>query len=170
MIESLSYRIAAYIKGCNEEETASIEVMKYSLSLILNNLSVFACTALIGYFLGVLDKALIAYGSFALLRFFSGGYHHKSLDWCVVLSVMLFIGISFVPVSSTVAIVLTVLALILVGYLAPNNMRNTTISPRIIPYFKMVSCFIVALSLLFHSDVMTLAIFSQSVLLIPTRR
>lgn len=64
----LAFRIVSAIKKTNPEQTHSIEVMQYALSIILNTLFIITVSLLIGGFTGQLMGTLIALLSFGLLR------------------------------------------------------------------------------------------------------
>ncbi|RXZ78072.1 hypothetical protein EBB07_28885 [Paenibacillaceae bacterium] len=172
IIEKISSKTAKYIKNINEEETASYEVLDYGLRIIYNGLAVVLISMVFGFIIGRPIDTLIIIISFATLRYFSGGYHLKESDSCVLVSSMLICVLSAVLMNNIPAL-LNILSIAILLILAPRDIdsqyRNPALSNML---FKFISVSLVTINFLFvHSDAVTISFFAQSLtLLIPNKK
>ncbi|RFB35684.1 accessory gene regulator ArgB-like protein [Brevibacillus sp. VP] len=171
MIEKISKKIATQINKANPDQTSSIAVLTYSISVTINFLVVLIFSFLFGSIFGKLIETIIALFSFMLLRAFSGGYHLKSLDGCAVVTIGIMSIIPHIPMTSMPAVVLTAISALLVLIQAPNNVYDEVRVPKAkYLLLKMVSVLIVCSNFVFISPILSLSFFVQSVLLLPKRR
>lgn len=166
MINSLSRRLAVGIKNIVPESPQSVEVLKYSLSFVLNFVFVVVLSLLISIFTGHVYDAVIAMVSYAILRQVSGGYHLKSGMLCVVVSAAGITAISLADFSDRVTIWATIGALILCAIFSPQMKNHTRIPGRYYPLLKVISVLMVATNFLFNSPVIAAAFFVQGLTLI----
>jgi accessory gene regulator B len=96
MIEQVSLRIASRIWNANPSETASIAVMKYALSIILSSLMITTLSLGIGLIFSLFYEVLLCLLIIGGLRMVCGGRHLKSLDNCVVVSVVICTGVPII--------------------------------------------------------------------------
>src|SRR5206468_9567902 len=94
VIEWAANKTAKVIKKSNYENTASEDVLIYGLKIIYNSTFIIMISLIIGGLSAKLFQTSVSLLAFALLRFVSGGYHLKSSDYCVVVSVLLITAIS----------------------------------------------------------------------------
>jgi len=59
LVEALAARLANSIKSANPENTASVPVLKYGLIILINFLTTFFLTLVIGIFLGKVQEVLL---------------------------------------------------------------------------------------------------------------
>lgn len=85
----LSLKIVEFIKKSNPEQTHSIEIMHYALSIIMNTLLIIMTSLCIGGLTGQLKETFLALFSFILLRMSSGGVHLKSARACNIVSIFI---------------------------------------------------------------------------------
>ncbi|AGR47482.1 accessory gene regulator B protein [Brevibacillus phage Abouo] len=169
MVEKVSKKLATLIYEANPQ--SSVPVLNYSISVTLNFLAIMIFTILIGYFFDRLSETMTALFSFVLLRAFSGGYHLKSLDGCVVATVAIIAIIPYIPMFTLTTVALNVISAILVLLLAPNNVFDEVKVPKEKYLFlRSISFIIVCTNFVFMSPVIALSFFVQSLLLIPKRR
>lgn len=71
-MNTLSHKIAVAIKQANPEETYSVEIMQYSLGIILNTLLIFIATAATGLLTGHFAEFMTFLLSCSILRLTSG--------------------------------------------------------------------------------------------------
>lgn len=171
MIDAAALKLAALIKKASPEETTSIEIMAYALTVILNTVFVLAESLFIGWLTGKLYEAAIVFFALALLRLFSGGFHMPTTLGCNAVSVGVCTAVShsavfFQPWTS----LLTFLSLVLVLAFSPVVDRHTRVSKVKYPLLKMISALIVSLNFFLHSDVIGLAFLIQAVTLVPMGR
>lgn len=167
----LSNKLASAIKQANPEETSSIEVMQYALSIILNSLLIVTVSLLIGWFTGELSNTAIALSSFAILRFYSGGRHLKTAASCNLFSITLCTSLPHLAHSITDNLWLfNVVSLILILAFAPNPDVNAQIPLHWYPWMKLISVLMVVTNFFVSSPVIGLAFLAQSFTVISIRK
>ncbi|ASA20977.1 accessory gene regulator ArgB-like protein [Paenibacillus donghaensis] len=170
MIEFLANKTATAIKKQAPDHPASIAVLKYSLAMIINVTSIILFTYLISLWTGKTKEVLIIMFGFALLRQVSGGKHLKSGEACVIITTSLFTILSFFEVSQIYVVVINLISLLLVMMFAPSRIeKQSRIPKRHYPKLKYISAFLVLLSLIIQSPVLSISFFVQSVTLISRR-
>ncbi|MDP5275248.1 accessory gene regulator ArgB-like protein [Chengkuizengella axinellae] len=168
MIESFANKISQEIK--KHEPSADVEIMNYSLIVLLNTILVIVFTVIAGLLLGDLKGAIVAISSFALLRIFSGGFHFKSVDVCTIVSVLLFVLAFLINLSPTLVFTFNVISLLIVLIFSPSNVqKNTRIPKSVNPYFKVISVIIVSSNFVLQSSEIAFCFFIQAISLIRLR-
>lgn len=167
IIDKMSEKIALTFKRINPEETASVEVMKFSLALILNFAFIFLFSSIIGLLLGTFWATLLSLFAFGMLRFVSGGVHLPVSEYCVAVSTAIFVIIPHLPINDMWCIILNIVSLVLVLLFAPSRIENQSRIPRkYYPMLKVIAAVMVALNFWFMSGVLAITYFIQSTLLI----
>lgn len=171
MIEAFAEKLAIRIKETNPEQSASVAVMKYSLILLMTTAGGFLLTMTIGILLGEPRQTLLALISFAVLRFFSGGYHFKSTLMCILASTAVLAPLPYIQLNDATFYCLMAISLLLLLIFAPTNIRgHSKIPEKYYPALKITSAVLVATNFYIHSDVMALAFFIQAVTVSISRR
>lgn len=167
----LSYKIALKIKQANPEETSSIEVMQYSLNIILNSLVIVTISLLIGWLTGRFAGTAVALFGFAFLRFVSGGKHLTTAAACNIFSISLCVSIPHLTfIIEDHLWIINILSLIIVLIFAPNPDANVQIPLRWYPLMKVISSLIVLSNFFILSSVLGLAFLAQSLTVISQQR
>ncbi|MBB6633765.1 accessory gene regulator B family protein [Cohnella thailandensis] len=167
MIEKLALSIATSIKKVDEDQTPSIEVMKFSLITILHTLFTMVIIIIVGLVLGKPWVTLYGLLYFMLLRFFSGGYHLHSSLWCSVLSVVLMCAAPFISLSNDLIIIGNIVNLVMMAIFAPSNIKGfAQIPEKFFPILKLVSIVIVGANFFMKDPTLTIVAIFQSVLLL----
>ncbi|MFC3772265.1 accessory gene regulator ArgB-like protein [Paenibacillus sp. GCM10012303] len=170
MIERLAKQLAVSIKTANPERTSSVEVMKFSLIILLNALSIIILTMSIGMITGVFNEAVIVIIGFALLRFFSGGLHLPTSEWCIAASTAVLVVVAHLPIYGYTSWV-TLASLVLVVLFAPARVEeHHRIAQTKTMLFKAVAILIVASNFFWSSDALAKALLVQSLLVLPIKR
>lgn len=165
---TLAYRLAEKIKQSNPEQTHSIAVMQYSLSIILNTVSIILVSMAIGWLNGKFLATGLALISIMGLRMMSGGFHMKTMRGCLIVSVMLVVGIPLIPsINVEMMGLLTTFTAILMVVFAPAVDRNTSLRKDIMPYLKLLSVITVCSNFLIGSQVIAWAFLIQALTTIP---
>lgn len=163
----LAYKIVSTIKRNNPEQTHSIEVMQYSLSIILNTLLIILGSLLIGGLTGQFINTLLALLSFGLLRLCSGGAHLKTATACNIVSIFI---CSLIPhlafLLHNYLLWVNIFCLILMLIFAPNPDANAQIPKEWYLGLKLLSALLIVLNFWIHSSVIGLAFFVQSLTVI----
>lgn len=167
----LSYKIASLIKQTNPEETSSIEIMQYSLNIILNSLVIVITSLLIGWLTGNVAGTATALFGFAFLRFTSGGKHLKTATACNIISITLCSSLPHLAfLIENHLWIINISSLIIMLIFAPNPDANVPIPLRWYPLLKVVSVLMVTTNFFIHSSVLGLAFLAQSLTVISTPR
>ncbi|MFB0841743.1 accessory gene regulator ArgB-like protein [Paenibacillus oleatilyticus] len=167
MIESLALKLATIIKNANTEETHSIEVMKYSLAMLINIFLVLFASFILGILTGKLLETLQAFTFFFIIRSISGGYHMRTLVGCFIISTSAFVIVPHIPISPFWANVLTCVSGLLFLIYAPKSHEQNNIPSQFKLLLKSVSVVIVCSNILIESPIFALTSLLQGILLIP---
>ena len=167
MISLLAEKIAKYIKIHIPDHPASVNVLKHSISFILNVLFVVSLSLLASVFTQKTFEAGIILISFAMLRQVSGGIHLKSGVLCVILTTLGITIVSYTPDNEIFTNVANLVNIILVLLFAPSRIdKQTRISKKHYPLLKIISLFLVSTNFLIGSSVLAAAFLIQSLTLI----
>lgn len=168
MVASLAEKIATSIKNANQEQTASIEVMKFALTVILNSFITMILIFIVGLVTGRFVDTLVVMFIFALIRAVSGGYHFKNSVLCMITSTVVIGIIPHIPLENgTLNYVLLIISWILVAIFAPSNIRNVTRFPESsYPVLKIISLILVSINFIISNPMITITYFVQSLSLI----
>ncbi|GGD64396.1 accessory gene regulator B family protein [Paenibacillus nasutitermitis] len=171
MINALSHKLAVGIKSKVPDHPASIAVLQYSLSMVLNTVFILGLSFLISLFTGRSLETLVALAGFAALRQISGGYHLKSGIMCILVSTAGITAITFADFGSLVTLILNAGALLLALVFAPSRIdRQTRIPKEYFGYLKLGSMALIVISGFVGYSVLAAAFFVQALTLIRTRR
>ena len=169
MIAKLSANIAKFIRN-NNAQAASMEVLMFTLEVVLNATLVTLVILLIALVTGQFGEAVIMLASYLALRYFSGGAHLPTSKLCNISSVGIFIALMFLPVSYwNVGFLLNLLAFFLVFVYAPTKdiMQLNRLGPKYTMHFKILSLGIVALNFWIQSPLIALAFITQTLSITP---
>lgn len=171
MIEKIASRVAFSIKSANPENTASIEVMKFSLMIVLNTLSIILLSLIIGGVTGKFTETGIALLAFAILKYFSGGIHLNSSDYCVIWSTATMVLIPHTPIFEQWSVWMTLVSLMIVLFFAPANMHKKAKVPEsFYPLLKIISFAIVGSNFILQSDLLAKVFLVQALMLLPYKK
>lgn len=112
MIKYLSNKIASQV--AESDVTADQEIIAYGFEILLQEAGIVVIAALIALLFGLLPYVLAALVSYNLIRQFSGGAHSASRAVCMIFSVFLLYGISFLSARTGLSIPLAVVFLLYV--------------------------------------------------------
>lgn len=163
IIERIALAGARYIKANGGRADVSVGVMRFALQLWISLLLIFILSSVIGLMLGILKDTLLTLLVIGLLRYFSGGWHFKSLGLCIVFTTMIAVAIPLVPqINEQYLLVMNYISLVLVLLFAPTghgqNFKSVT-QKRI---FKWVSVTMVCTNFLFLSQISTISLMCQT--------
>ncbi|MDQ0194439.1 accessory gene regulator B [Paenibacillus wynnii] len=171
IINHLANKISVSIKRANPEETSSIEIMQYSLNIILNTLLILSGSALIGLLLDNLVDTMLFFVSLSILRICSGGFHLKTASACNVVTILLCtLTPYFLNFRGGIVLVINTISFIIMLLFAPNPDKNAQIPLRFFPHLKLASILLVSFNFIINSSVIGLAFFVQSLTVIPWKR
>jgi accessory gene regulator B len=169
MITKLSANIAKFIRQ-NNPQAASMEVLMFSLTVLLNALFVTIFILAVAAVTGRLWDAVVLLAAYVILRFFSGGMHLPTSRLCNMMSIGLFVTLVHVTVPYwNTGFALHLIAFIIVVLYAPTKdiMHLSRLGPKYAIHFKIISIVIVGLNFWLQSPVLSLAFISQAISLTP---
>ncbi|WP_420707422.1 accessory gene regulator ArgB-like protein [Paenibacillus sp. 1001270B_150601_E10] len=166
MLDTLSNHLARKLKRNNPD--VDLELIEYGIAMKLNWYGVIFLTTILGLMLHQLLESLFALFCLTLLRRYSGGIHFKSLTICMFMTSITCTIIPLISLSKWMILILNVCSLILTLFRAPNWFEELAIEK---PYkrYKFISLVIVAMNFLFHSSIMAIAFFIQTLTLLPLK-
>ncbi|MCR8981597.1 accessory gene regulator ArgB-like protein [Brevibacillus laterosporus] len=171
MIDIIAKKIAIAIKRANPNETASIEVLQYALVILIGSFVTIFISLSIGVATDKFKETALVLFSFALLRFFSGGYHFSTSMQCSMTTIIFSILLPHIPISNTVSMILLYVSIIVTAVYAPSGIeRQSRIPKKYYPALKIISILIVSSNLIIGSPLITKAFFLQALTLILGRR
>jgi accessory gene regulator B len=171
LVERLALAWAKSIHNNGGHPDVSVGTMRYALQLWISALLIFAITAVCSAFFGNTLEALTALIVIGFLRYFSGGWHFRSLELCICFTVTIATAIPMIPDIGYAGLVLmNGASLLLVLVFAPTGHGQQFRSDQQRMVFRLLSIAIVAVNLVSLSQVTTAAILIQSLTLISCRR
>ena len=166
MIDVWAEKIAVAIKKANEEETASVPVMTFALTVLLNLIVPSLCSLLIGLLTGALPETAASIAAFVAIRTVSGGYHFRSPIACMIAMVAITAAPPHIPLSGFWTTLLTAAA-VCMACLAPSHMRGyNTMPERVYPLLKAASVALVCGNFVLGSSTAALLFFVQGISLL----
>ncbi|MEK3836967.1 MULTISPECIES: accessory gene regulator ArgB-like protein [unclassified Paenibacillus] len=171
-MNTLAFKISTAIKNANPEETGSIEVLQYSLNIILNTFLIITCSLFFGWLLNNTAATLLFFASFSVLRIFSGGFHLRTATACNIVTTLLCVltPYFFILTGSFLLMAFNMISFIIMCFFAPNPDKNARIPYHWFPHLKVISIFLVACNFFIGSSVLGLAFFVQSLTVLPWKR
>lgn len=162
MIEALAEKMAFSIKKANQQETASVAVLKFALIIIINIIVPVAVSLLIGAVTGKFVETLFSIISFIAIRMLSGGYHFSSPIPCMTAMVVVVSLPPHLALPGNWTIYLTAAALLLFLLLAPSNLRGYhTMPEKYYPVLKAASVLLVCSNFFIGSHILALVLLVQ---------
>lgn len=170
-VERLALAWAKSIHNNGGHPDVSVGTMRYAIQLWISIALIFSITAVCSAFLGNTTEALTTLFVIGFLRYFSGGWHFRSLELCIGFTVAIATMIPVIPdIGYEGLILMNSVSLLLVLALAPTGHGQKFRSEQQPIVFRWLSVAIVAANLAYLSQVTTIAILIQSLTLITYRR
>lgn len=167
MIERLSYRIASSIKEAEPDKTPSVDVMKFSLIILIHTAFTALLIVIVSLFTGKTLATVEGLLFFMCLRFFSGGYHMHKSSWCTVLSIVLMCSAPLFHLDRNTVFIINAVNCIMMVLIAPTNIKGyARISEKYFPVLKVVSILIAGSNFLFMNSTIAVVSLFQSILLL----
>lgn len=171
MIEAMALRIAKAIKQAAPENTASVEVMKFSLEGVLQTLLTVFFIGIVGQVTGTLAITMAGIAAFVILRFFSGGLHLRHAMHCSLFSTILLSAAPHIPLTHNWTLAVTSGNLLLILIFAPSNIEgHARIPKKYFPLLKLISALIICTNFVFLSSTLAVAHFFQAISTITLKK
>jgi accessory gene regulator B len=155
----------------NNPDASSFAVLYFSIFTFTNYAIIILLIIVVAILTGDILEAGIALISFPILRYFSGGIHLESSTKCVAISVFIVFVCIYMPVSYWyTGIVLNIVSAVLLALFAPSGIKQSRIKKEQYPLLKLIAVVIVGSNFFFHSPVLSMAFFAQSITTIPIFR
>jgi accessory gene regulator B len=171
MIDMIAGRIATSIKNANPEKTASIDVMRYALILLIN-ISITTIIALaVGLITGKFIETVLFSLAFIILRSSTGGFHLDSSVKCTIVSTCMASLFPQIPITSQMMFSFQIISLLLILIFAPANIEGQTrIPPKYYPHLKVFGLLLVSSNFILAIPILSFGFFVQSLTLISIKR
>ncbi|QOS97590.1 accessory gene regulator B family protein [Brevibacterium sp. JNUCC-42] len=167
MIEKTAEKIAISIKSAGGQETASIDVLRYALIIVLNSLFVITISLTCGWITGKFIETLLMVLGFVILRLVSGGIHLHSSVLCTFVSILIFVTLPHVVINEQTSIYLLGTSIILALLFAPSRIEgHSRIDKKHYTALKLISIIIIGFDFFILSPALAKAFFIQSLSLI----
>lgn len=171
MIESLALRIAKAIKKIEPNQTASVDVLKFSLEFLLNTVITFVIISIVGMITGEIAQTYLGLTAFVVLRFFSGGLHFEKALHCSLLTTVLITVAPHINISDLAIYVIMTVSFILIIVFAPSNIEgHAKIPKKYFPILKIISLLLILSNLFFLSSTIAIVHLIQATTTISLRR
>ncbi|WP_157793910.1 accessory gene regulator B family protein [Paenibacillus donghaensis] len=173
MIDTFSIKMAQWLVGDYPDEMPSFVQTKYSVKFIITNIIPIVSLIIIALITGDYLEYAKAAIPFVILRQFSGGYHIKNADICVIVSISLIyliVNYSYLLYDHHKVILLVSIMMCLIY--SPSKIASKTIVKKENHFiFKVISVAIIIICILIFDIIISTSIFIQSLLLfhIPLR-
>jgi len=150
----------------NYSEAGSEVALKYALSLLINSFTSITIAILFSASIGRLTECIVGITAYTVLRFFAGGLHTTSSLACCVLSIFIFITISFFRFEyGSVFLFLDLISIGILVRTAPKDIENvSSFNPKYYPLLKITAIVIVGSNLIINSSLLSVAFFIQAFL------
>ncbi len=167
----IAHSLAVKIKSIVPEHPRSVEVLRYSISFLLNAFFTTLFTFIVSLTTGRVVEAIIVMCGFAFLRQLSGGYHLKSGSLCILVTTVIFTLLSLLSFERHITYILIIAAAVLALIYAPSGIeKQTRIPTKYFPLLKIATVVVVLLNIFFLSNSIAAAFFFQCLTLIKVRR
>jgi len=167
MIESMSEKLAVWLKGEVPEHPFDIDRLQFGFHFILNTVFTLSAAILLGLLFGNLMETLQVLLVFGLLRMITGGFHFKSATICIVVSAGVAVLLPYITLSSIMVTAVNSINVILILIFAPSGIDNQTRIPqKYYPLLKLLGLIIVASNFIFQSELLGLTWLIQTISLI----
>jgi accessory gene regulator B len=166
-VERMAESIAGSIKK-NNPDSSSIAVLRYALIALINLLIIVFVVLTIALSTNHFSNAVVAIIAFPLVRYFSGGLHLRSSMICNIISAILILFSIYTPLNYWYnGFILNLLTILFLALYAPSGIKKSKLPKSSYPILKVIAVLIVSTNLLFHSPVLSIAFFLQSITTIP---
>ncbi|MEK5058661.1 accessory regulator AgrB [Paenibacillus sp. FSL H7-0326] len=167
MIETVASKMAVHIKSVIPNHPASIAVLRHSLIIAINFMSVIGICLIAAFFTGKTKEVFSLLLFFGILRQLTGGLHIKSSMGCALLTSGVATALSFIELDQITTLTFTAISMVLIFFFAPSGIENQTRIPeRYYPLLKYVSLVLVGTNLWFNSSIVAVAFLVQSLTLL----
>ncbi|AJY73674.1 accessory gene regulator ArgB-like protein [Paenibacillus beijingensis] len=168
MINVMAEKLAVNIKAIVPNHPASVDVLRFSLAILLNGIFIITFSLLISLFFDKTTEVATILIAFAFLRQISGGVHLKSGIACVAVST---IGITIISFSSFLndktVFIINIMNILLALIFSPSRIeKQTRIKKKYFPILKISSTLVVAANFVFGSPILAVTFLVQCLTLV----
>lgn len=171
MIEAWAERLAVSIKKSNEQETVSVAVMKYALTIVFNFLIPCILVILIGVISGKISETLLSLCTLVAMRAVSGGYHFNSMLACIGATIVVAAAPPHILFPQEWVVYGNVVSLVVMAVLAPANIKGYARMPeKYFPLMRGVAMALVGCNFIIQSSILVMIFLVQSFSLFFTNK
>ncbi|XID90335.1 accessory gene regulator B family protein [Paenibacillaceae bacterium WGS1546] len=171
MIESTAERLSTLIDRYSQDRKVSLPVLKFALvGLLTHGITILFCL-LIGIMVDRFAETLTALAAIAVMRMLVGGYHIPNPEWCVIVSTAIIVIVPFIPFTTPLIYISSVLSLMLIVYFAPADLRGKTrITEGSLRAMKVAAIIAVIGNMLIRSEVVAVSFLIAALTLVSIEK
>jgi accessory gene regulator B len=171
LVERISLSLARSIRQHGGHPDVSVGTMRFALQNWISIMMIFVLSIAVSLLFGTSLQTLTSLVVLGILRYFSGGWHLRSVDLCIVFTAGIVIAIPLLPpLGAGILLLFNGASLLLVLLLAPTGHGQQFISNSQKSTFRWIAVGIVAFNFLFLHQVSTISILIQTLTLITGER
>lgn len=151
MEQFFSQKLLNYIKLSIDDKTEEeLEIIKYGIEIILFNINKTVIVLAIAYFLGIFKYSVFTLIIFAILRSFASGIHAKNFLTCLIITLFLILGGTYISLIFQLTITMKILVFIPMLYIyyrySPADTENKPyLNPLVRKQLKLKSLFTICI-------------------------
>ncbi|KKC49556.1 hypothetical protein VE23_24990 [Paenibacillus sp. D9] len=169
MINLIANRLAVSIKSSIPNHRASVNVLQFSLGIVLNFMLIVTISLVLSFVFGITKEVVIVMTAFAMLRQVTGGIHLKSGLTCVIVSTTGILLVAFLSkyLSGNIIVILNILNMLLAARFAPSRIeKQSRINKKFFLLLNVLAILIVYTNTIVGSPILAAAFFAQCLTLI----
>ncbi len=171
LVERVALKWARTIHHNGGHPDITVGTLRFALQLWISVLLIFILAIICSVFFGTTWETLSSLVTLGLLRYFSGGWHFRSLEICIVFTSMLAVVVPLLPDTNYYMLMLmNGFSLLSVLLYAPTGDGQQLRSATQRKIFLWVAVTIVLINFFSLAQSVTTLIFCQSLTLLPIRR
>ncbi|NEW05971.1 hypothetical protein GK047_08115 [Paenibacillus sp. SYP-B3998] len=162
-IERMADNLSASILKNYPDSSSSLPVLRYALIAVINLIITIISVLVISAVTGDIRAGFTAIIAFPVLRYVSGGLHLKSSNLCNFITATFMLIAIYTPIEYWYnGFVLNVLSIMILAINAPSGIKRSRLDKKYYPVLKLLSICIVCTNFLFHSHILSVVFFIQS--------
>lgn len=178
----VSFYVTKFISNNIKLSEIQLQHITYGLNIILINIPKLVLLFLISYILNITFYFLLAFFTFATLRFFAAGMHNSTSIGCNIMNLTIFFSNIFIsiyyPFNKYILIFLNIISLIIFILYAPADTKEKPIinknSRNFLKTFSVLTnCILFILSMIIYnyniiySNVISISVFEEALTTTP---
>jgi accessory gene regulator B len=169
VIDKAALAIAHSIRR-NYSDAASIDVLKFSLGILINTFCAIFISFTICFFTQHFHQVILVTLVLLFIRFISGGIHLNSSLSCCIVSIIILTMLAHIDFQYRVlGFIFDSISCIIFVLRAPNGIQNvSTLDPKYYPFLKFLAVITIFSNLFIQSSMLSALYFIQALIITKT--